>query len=452
MFRDARVRDREVTASSFKQAYQRYAQSQESFYDGSVGSLDKRLAAARKLIHACEFTISRVSTSDAAPYLRVAAKLKGDVQALEGLREASLNGAAYFEEPNPPGFHEAAGHWYKGDDPDPFGTGVNPNDFSSREEFLQNNNLRSYLGDAVDNNPSAKGSGWDAEANDYAVPSFGKDMTSGDSYQTVPQSLPTTKDPRDFSHSSDYPVPQVPGNPYHPSFEPYPEPNVKNPGQLPAPGPGGAIHGDPNFRSPQQGVPPGYQPPPGTQKLPPGQEHDWPNSNTQKYHGHPPAGLNGAPVKQGGHVWDEVKHVLEPPPLEHGMIDPSDELYDPSKYEHEMGGKHDDRPAHNQWGDQPEVEHFARLHPTDKRWVTLEAQKFAAANEDAWSVPKELAIRAHNHATVETSTYDHRRSAAVSRAFVAKVVEVGRASYRPPVRQFQASVDLQAIPPEAMFL
>lgn len=483
MFRDARLQDRQRTASSFKQAYQRYLGSAEAFYDGSVGSLDHRIAAANKLLHACEFTTARLDTTDAAPYLRAANKLKSDVRALQGLREAALNGAAYYEEADPPGFHTAhwaqdalaSGHQFPTSGPD-------PQHYPDYKSWMNASNLHSYLQDSTStfNGPGSEhtftspqsqqqfnqrftgaypanaymrdmphGGGqamWDPEANDWAVQDVGSDMTHGDTYQTVPHSV-GGQDPRDYSGTSDYPAAYQPGNPYHSGPAQYPEPGSENkpgtPGNRPA-----VTRGDPNFRSPQEGVSPDYVPPPGAQKLPPGQERNWPNPNVQQYHGKPPPQPRFA-----NRAWDEVKHVMAPPPLEKGMVDPSEELYDPASYEHDMGGKHDDRPVHDQWGsDHDEVEHFASLQPQDKRWVTLEASKFAAANEDAWTTPKELAIRAHNHATVVTSTFDPRRSASVSRAFVANVVEVGRRSYRPPVRQLRASVDMEAIPPEAMFL
>lgn len=92
----------------------------------------------------------------------------------------------------------------------------------------------------------------------------------------------------------------------------------------------------------------------------------------------------------------------------------------------------------------------ANLSGTDQRWVTLEASKFVAANTDCLDDSHELATRAHHYATLKTSTFNQVHSAAVSRAFVATVTDLGAQSYRPPVRETTAA--FEDFEPEAMFL
>jgi hypothetical protein len=90
-----------------------------------------------------------------------------------------------------------------------------------------------------------------------------------------------------------------------------------------------------------------------------------------------------------------------------------------------------------------------KLAGTDRRWVTLEAAKFVAANADCLDDSHELAVRAANHADIQTSTFPRARSAAISEAFVGRVTDLGRQSYRPPVRTAAAFQDFD---PQALFL
>lgn len=90
------------------------------------------------------------------------------------------------------------------------------------------------------------------------------------------------------------------------------------------------------------------------------------------------------------------------------------------------------------------------LPSADRRWVTLESSRFVSANTDCLSDPEELATRAGHHVALKTSTFSRPHSAAVSRAFVGAVVELGKKTYRPPpVKQ---SVIYQDVPAETMFL
>jgi hypothetical protein len=93
----------------------------------------------------------------------------------------------------------------------------------------------------------------------------------------------------------------------------------------------------------------------------------------------------------------------------------------------------------------------SRLNGTDQRWVTLESAKFVAAHPDALDDTSELATRATHHAQVQTSTFSPARSAAVTRAFVAAVVDLGRQAYVPTSVRTAATLDV-SFAPEAMYL
>lgn len=101
----------------------------------------------------------------------------------------------------------------------------------------------------------------------------------------------------------------------------------------------------------------------------------------------------------------------------------------------------------------PPTRHRAALDalpPSDRRWVTLEAARFVAAHTDCLSDPEELTTRAGHHAALKTSTFSRPHSAAVTRAFVATVVELGKKTYRPS-RAKTAAIDI-GFKDEAMFL
>jgi hypothetical protein len=286
MFKDSTALDRSRTAAGFDSAHARYAASAEKWFNGTVDSVDARLAACVSLLHRARSICGRFSINDAGRYLQASSELETDHRALVALREDLLTGAAGREDvTGPPGWRSAnrPGSWYGGSDDEAAGAnphGIHPNDYSSREEYLNAVNMRSYLQDA--------------------------------SHQ--------------FPGAGDYPV------------------------------------GDPGAEA--QTDKPGY-----------------------------------------------VRH--------------SDPVYKP--------------PGHKR----------SSLSGTDQRWVTLEAAKFVAANTDCLDDSHELATRASHHAALKTSTFTQRHSAVVCEAFVARVTELGRQSYRPPVRIAAAYQDFD---PQAMFL
>lgn len=94
MFKDSGLRHRQITASSFTQAFKQYTAAAESWFDGSIGSIDKRLAACDKLIHSARSTVARLNVTDSHGYLTASQHLASDREALAGLREDLLTGGA----------------------------------------------------------------------------------------------------------------------------------------------------------------------------------------------------------------------------------------------------------------------------------------------------------------------------------------------------------------------
>jgi hypothetical protein len=127
----------------------------------------------------------------------------------------------------------------------------------------------------------------------------------------------------------------------------------------------------------------------------------------------------------------------------------------PCMHEHEYEGNtflcsYDEDEPHEHSDEKERTSAVDALPPSDRRWVTLESSRFVSANTDCLSDPEELATRAGHHVALKTSTFSRPHSAAVSRAFVGAVVELGKKTYRPPpVKQ---SVIYQDVPAETMFL
>ena len=101
MFRDAGVLDRQRTAASFDQALGRYTKEAESWFDGGPDSVDRRLAAATRLLHAARSVVARISIADSQHYLGAIESLESDRQTLEAMRHAMLTEAADWEARSP---------------------------------------------------------------------------------------------------------------------------------------------------------------------------------------------------------------------------------------------------------------------------------------------------------------------------------------------------------------
>ena len=95
MFKDARALDRQRTATSFDRQMTAYARQAESWFDGSVGSVDRRLAHCDRLLHAASFHTARLAMTDGNRYLLQATdQLKSDREVLAALRDDLLTGGA----------------------------------------------------------------------------------------------------------------------------------------------------------------------------------------------------------------------------------------------------------------------------------------------------------------------------------------------------------------------
>lgn len=111
MFKDARTLDRQRTATSFTDEFKRYADHREDWFDGSINSVDRRLARCDKLLHSANSIVGRLDIADSRHYLQTILGLKADREALADLRYALLTGASDREDViGPPGWRTANDH------------------------------------------------------------------------------------------------------------------------------------------------------------------------------------------------------------------------------------------------------------------------------------------------------------------------------------------------------
>lgn len=94
MFKDARALDRQRTATSFDRQMTAYTKAAESWFDGTVGSVDRRLAHCDRLLHAASFHTARLAMTDGNRYLQATDQLRSDREVLAGLRDDLLTGGA----------------------------------------------------------------------------------------------------------------------------------------------------------------------------------------------------------------------------------------------------------------------------------------------------------------------------------------------------------------------
>lgn len=92
MFTDSSARSHQVTASRLRTSYQAYTANADSWFDGTVASVDTRLARSTKLLHAARTAAGTHGLGRG--YLTVVADLEADRTALTALRHDLLTAAS----------------------------------------------------------------------------------------------------------------------------------------------------------------------------------------------------------------------------------------------------------------------------------------------------------------------------------------------------------------------
>lgn len=95
MFRDARTIAAQRDSDVFKSVSKRYAATRETWFDGSVESIDARLGHIKNLSHRAEQAIAKQGIGPSSHvYLAARQTLENDRIAIEGLREDMLTGCS----------------------------------------------------------------------------------------------------------------------------------------------------------------------------------------------------------------------------------------------------------------------------------------------------------------------------------------------------------------------
>ncbi|QDH91710.1 hypothetical protein SEA_PHRAPPUCCINO_32 [Mycobacterium phage Phrappuccino] len=93
MFRTA-APGRERSANSFTAAMTAWRESSDSWFDGTVGSVDHRLQRCAKLLGAANGAMANTPFADAGQYLAALQELSADRQAIASLRDDLLTGSS----------------------------------------------------------------------------------------------------------------------------------------------------------------------------------------------------------------------------------------------------------------------------------------------------------------------------------------------------------------------
>jgi len=394
MFKNSRELDRQYTSASFRLALRRYADNSERWYDGTPDSVDARLGSCNRLLHSVRSAVNRLSVTDAVPFLNAVNRLETDKRALVALREDLLSGASNRADVlGPPGWRLAQ----------------------------ESDRLHG---------PFAGYDDWEdctAQNSDASDP----DAYCGRIYHQVEEGRRRKGEPltnfqdKQSSRRMAQPSAMAPQTPAADTSNPIPRGDVSGGvGRLPAAGanslPMAGNAAQPSI-GPTMGTPPIT---PTAARTGPTEYEESPAARRQEE-------ALGGYAQLPRELMETIHQRGYDPEAEYRRRTEQTRDYIKRKY--------------------PDISSkYSALDSPDRRWVTLEAAKFVAANTDTLDDSHELATRAHHHAQVKTSTFTPARSAAISEVFVATVCDLGRRSQRPVVRTASTlNVDFA---PEAMFL
>lgn len=423
MFRDARALDQERTAASFDKAHGQYVKTAESWFDGTVNSVDRRISHCERLLHAVRFHSARLPVTASASFLKAGRDLEADHQVFADLRDDLLTGGSGWSDPGPAGYRQA---------------------YTSSPTT---SSPPSFDVPAVPQMPSAVGKK-PKKQKPYSGPEGWTDPVPEPKVAVAipapPVSAPKQYTPEEMASFNGI----VPGSPedhaqrrrdkqewaaddaswgLHNAAYP-PEAYLRD-----NPSGKGQSMWDPqanDWAVEDLG---------SSMTKSDGEPHSWTGIKSKGDYYGPPGGLGHPHTHQ---EWMD----------KYGPVRPTHPQTPETFNQDYMGGRQGEPGNANVTRSDaraPGNPTFASLNGEDKRWVKLEGAKFVSTNTDTLADSSELAIRAHNHAARKTSTYSPGRSAFVCEAFVAEVVDLGRKSYRSPIRVATAEPN---DPDLAMFL
>lgn len=102
MFRESSSIDSERTAASVRSLYAKYSAAEDSWFDGTPDSVDRRILQAKKIANISKQASVRLSgRNSASQYIALAAEMDSDRKSLEGLRRDLLTAAMDLEDDEP---------------------------------------------------------------------------------------------------------------------------------------------------------------------------------------------------------------------------------------------------------------------------------------------------------------------------------------------------------------
>jgi hypothetical protein len=467
MFKNAHELDYQRTDASFRLALRRYGDAAESWFDGSIDSVDARLGSCQRLLHSIRATVGRLAVTDAARFLRAADDLEADRRALTALREDLLTGASGREDVvGPPGWRTAAPEG--GPEPEKGGA-YEPWPRPSPRPAAPTTTTPPPGMQPPPINPQGPADVYKGASMYRGAPFAGyKDFdacTSANSDKNSPDAY-CGKIKHEVEGSRTAADNLQPPSPDSPDVE------------LPTVGRADWAGQHPNQMHPQA-------------------SRRYADEDSDRLHG-PFAGYSdwedcereapeGADAdKYCGKIYHQVEkgrrrkgepltNFQDKESRRYGIASPAAAPQMPSVDNTNPppgapGGAGTAAPSAAPGGagalapmppsaapitsvpSTRGITPLAALDGSGRRWVTLEAAKFVAAHPDTLDDSHELATRAQHYAAVKTSTFTPAHSAALCEAFVAQVCDLGRRTAAPIVRTASAVPTNIDFAPEAMFL
>jgi len=157
-FRSAAHIEAENAQIKIDRLRERWASTRDTWYDGSVESVERRIANLDEVLATAKRIGSRLfNASVGVTCLALLPQLRGDRNELVALRD------------------RLAG-WFPGTESEAQQHNLDPRAYSGRDEWMDANNMRGYIEHSHQDNPVQ---GWDYQAGDHAVPPMHEDMATG---------------------------------------------------------------------------------------------------------------------------------------------------------------------------------------------------------------------------------------------------------------------------------
>lgn len=157
-FRSAAHIEAENAQIKIDRLRERWASTKDGWYDGSVESVERRIANLDEVLATAKRIGSRLFQANVGmTCLAMLPQLRADRDELTALRD------------------RLAG-WFPGTEEEALQHNLDPRAYSGRDEWMDANNMRGYIEHSHQDNPVQ---GWDYQSGDHGVPPVHEDMAVG---------------------------------------------------------------------------------------------------------------------------------------------------------------------------------------------------------------------------------------------------------------------------------